>query len=109
MDDTKQYWGELLKRTAFNLFVGSAEKAGRRYGLQPHKIKQYLSGIRDELREIDEEMKPSNNENVGEVLAEIKAYMNGDPPKLKKPAATLDGIMSIVQSNADRISAMESK
>ena len=110
MDDTKQYWGELLKRTAFNLFVGSAEKSGRRFGLAPYKIKQYLSGIRDELREIDEEMKPSNNEDVGTVLAEIKAYMSGSTPPAKKASktVTLDDIMTVVQSNSDKIATLES-
>ena len=112
MDDNNQsYWAELLKRTAFNLFIGSAEKAGRRYGLAPFKIKQYLSGIRDELREIDEDMKPRSNEDVGAILSDIKAFMSGDAPSPKqpsKPAVTLDDIMAVVQSNSDKIATLES-
>ena len=112
MDDNSNssYWVELLKRSAFSLYIGSAEKSGRRFGLSPYKIKQYFSGLRDELREIDEEAKPSNSEDVGSILADIKAYMSGDTPPAKKvtPAVTLDDIMTVVQSNSDKIAAMES-
>ena len=112
-ENNSQYWAEMLKRTAFNLFIGSAEKAGRRYGLAPFKIKQYLSGIRDELREIDEDMKPRSNEDVGAILSDIKAFMNGQTPAPKKESntnsVTLDDIFVAVTANSDRIAKLEGK
>ena len=115
MDETNiqntQYWAELLKRSAFTMYIGSAEKAGRRFGLSPYKIKQYFSGLRDELREIDEEMKPKTNEDLGKVLADIKAFMTGTTPAPDQPKATvtLDDIFVAVTANSDRIAKLEGK
>jgi len=111
----------LLQTIGINMFVGNAEKRGRRYGLSNNQVTQTLDGLSNYLFSLNQS---GSSMNLDEALAKIIAALQGqkkmaDPnditdvaktdAKVEKEEVTLNDIYAIVVSNQERISLIEGK
>ena len=123
MDEFNQsHWTAILKQTAFNMFIGNAERRGRRFGLSNRAVSQTLSSLRDELFDIERDSKPQGN--PADMLAQIRQLLkaNAIPAATKeieanvvveetggKVPVTLESIHSLIIAHDARFKALEAR
>ena len=111
---TDAHYNAILKQTAFNLFIGNAERRGRRFGLSNRAVSQTMSSLRDELFDIDRDSKPVSSPDVvvnqvAKLIATLKP--SADTPASDPPEApvTLESIHALIVPMADRLTAIENR
>ncbi len=117
----QSHWTAILKQTAFNMFIGNAERRGRRFGLSNRAVSQTLSSLRDELFDIERDSKPQGN--PADMLAQIRQLLKANAlPAAKeieadvvvdetggKVPVTLESIHSLIIAHDARFKALEAR
>lgn len=115
----QSHWTAILKQTAFNMFIGNAERRGRRFGLSNRAVSQTMSSLRDELFDIERDARPQGN--PADMIAQIKQLIanSQQAAPAKEPEAevvedtggktpvTLENIHALIIAHDKRFEALE--
>ena len=103
----------LLQQVGMQMFIGNAERRGRRYGLSNNQVTQTLDSLSNYLFQLNQ---PNQSINIEEAIAKIVAQLKPQQADSKQIEANAEAVedsapdvVSILAKLDDRLTQIEAK
>tara|TARA_R100000278_G_C5368469_1_gene128027 strand:+ start:88 stop:426 length:339 start_codon:yes stop_codon:yes gene_type:complete len=110
MDETMKI---LLQQVGVQMFIGNAERRGRRYGLSNNQVTQTLDSLSNYLFQLNQPNQSLNiEEAIAKIVTQLSAGKQADSKQIEANAEVQDSppdITSVLAKLDDRLSNIESK